>query len=111
MKKLFLLFTFILSLQAKTEWNVAEWWVADKQEHFNYSAMIASTIFGIAKHNDADDFVASVVSIGSTIFVGWVKEQVDGFGNGTKEISDVDADTLGAITGTVTMIFVYKIEF
>ena len=110
-KTLLFLLTFITLHSENLDYTLSEWWVEDKQQHFNYSLLISSSIYGLAKHNDASDLVASVISIGSTVVIGWVKEQIDGFGNGTKEISDVDADALGAIAGTVITLFVYRIEF
>ena len=111
MKRLILVF-FLLISQLHADWNVAEWWTPDKREHFNYSFLISSSIYGIVKNQKKRTTLdAFIYSIGTTLLIGWLKEQNDGFTNGVKEVGDIDADALGAILGATTMFFVYKIEF
>jgi uncharacterized protein YfiM (DUF2279 family) len=111
--KLFVALLLSLSLvSAADDWNTAEWWTQDKQEHFNYSFLISSTIYGIVKNQKKKSTLdAFIYSIGVTLLIGWLKEQEDGFSDGVKEVGDIDADALGAISGAVSMYFVYKIEF
>lgn len=111
MKKLIMIIVLI-TYSYTEDWNVATWWTTDKREHFNYSFLISSSIYGIVKNQKKRTTLdAFIYSIGTTLLIGWLKEQSDGFGNGVKEVGDIDADALGAILGASTMFFVYQIEF
>ena len=41
------------------------------------------------------------IGIGTALLVGIAKEAIDGRGNGTEDVNDIYADTLGGITGSV----------
>ena len=111
MKRL-LLAILLLSSQLYADWDVQEWWTADKREHFNYSFLISSSIYGIVKNQKKRTHLdAFIYSVGTTLLIGWLKEQSDGFGDGDKEMGDMDADALGSILGATTMLLVYQIEF
>jgi len=110
MKKVVTLILLFSLLNA--DWDSANWWTSDKQQHFNYSFLISSTIFGIVKNQKKKTTLdAFIYSVGFTLLIGWIKEQNDGFGNGFKEVGDIDADALGALSGATSMIFIYKIKF
>jgi len=101
MRALILLSLMILSLNAN-EFLTSEFWdEEDKQKHFTGSVAIGVVTTGLARHYGSSKIESFFIGVGSTIMIGWLKEVSDGNGNGTKDINDLDADMLGAVTGSV----------
>lgn len=73
----------------------------DKQKHFVGSMTIGGVATGIARHYGSNKFEAIAIGIASALFVGITKEKWDGAGNGTEDVNDIYADTLGGITGSI----------
>ena len=110
MKILFLLLIFTSFLFAETNNFLQEdfWEQKDKREHFAGSFLLASVVvpetykaFSDTKPTKTEVFL---ISVGSTILIGWAKEVRDGQGFGNKDINDVDADMLGALLGAFANI-------
>ena len=73
----------------------------DKQKHFAGCAMIGATATGLAKHYGSNTFEAIIIGVATSVLVGVAKEAVDGKVQGTADINDIYADTLGGVAGSV----------
>ena len=74
----------------------------DKRKHFTVSAGIGMGAAMYAKHKGLSNTESFLAGFGTSILVGWLKEVSDGEGYGNKDINDMDADAVGAITGSLT---------
>jgi uncharacterized protein YfiM (DUF2279 family) len=101
MKMLILLISMMISLSANEFLTNDFWYKEDKQKHFLGSASIAVATTGLARHYGSNKVESFLIGVGSTIIVGWLKEVSDGQGHGSKDINDIDADMLGAVTGSM----------
>jgi uncharacterized protein YfiM (DUF2279 family) len=97
--KLLLIAISAMSLNANN-FTKEEFWKYDKREHFKYSFAVGTVGTAISKHYGLSNWQSFFVGVGSSIILGWTKEVYDGDGNGDKAIEDIDANMLGAITGS-----------
>lgn len=76
------------------------WQERDKQIHavlmFIITSMI-TVVIGVV----FGGFIGMVSGIAVAVVIGWLKEVHDGFGNGVKDIDDIDADMVGTLSGSL----------
>jgi len=84
------------------------WESKDKQEHFGGSFVLSSVIvpelYKSLSETKPTKTEVFLISVGSTMLIGWAKEVRDGQGYGNKDINDLDADVLGALLGAFVNI-------
>ena len=84
------------------------WESKDKQEHFAGSFVLASAVvpetYKLFSDTTPTKTETFIISVGSTMLIGWLKEVSDGQGRGNKDINDIDADVLGALLGAFANI-------
>jgi VanZ family protein len=96
LKSTIVLIAFSSSLHADTFFQQD-----DKQKHIVGSMAIGGVATGLALHYGSNKFEAVCIGIASALLVGIAKEAIDGKGYGTKDVNDIYADTIGAITGSM----------
>jgi VanZ family protein len=96
LKSTIVLIAFSSSLSADTFFQQE-----DKQKHIMGSMAISGVATGLARHYGSNKLEAIAIGIASALLVGIAKEAIDGKGYGTKDVNDIYADTIGAITGSM----------
>jgi VanZ family protein len=96
LKSTIVLITFSSSLSADNFFQQE-----DKQKHIVGSMAIGGVATGLARHYGSNKLEAIAIGIASALLVGIAKEAIDGKGYGTKDVNDIYADTIGAVSGSL----------
>lgn len=96
--------------QSAVAGDEALWEQNDKRSHFFVSAGISMAVTAYANGKGYNKTESFLIGVGTTTLIGLAKEGIDGYaGTGTREVDDMTANILGAVTGSLlSMQFEWK---